>query len=87
MHTQIPSSPKVTVGCRISPEMREELEAEAVENDMSLSSYIEYVLSFGMRDRAIYKQHDALIDEYNALVDDYNAFIDRYELSLTHADG
>ena len=80
MYTQIPTSPKVTVGCRMSAEMREELEMEAVESDMTLSSYIEYLLTFRMRDRSIYDVHEALVDDYNDLVDDYNALIDKYEL-------
>lgn len=82
MYTQIPTSPKVTVGCRMSAEMREELENESVESDMTLSSYIEYLLTFRMRDRSIYDAHDALVDDYNDLVDDYNALIDKYEMDL-----
>jgi hypothetical protein len=64
----------------MTPEMREELETEAVEDDMTLSAYIEYVLTFRMKDRSIYDVHDALIDDYNALIDDYNSLIDKYEL-------
>ena len=80
MYTQIPTLPKITVGCRISPDLRVELEVEAIEEDMTLSSYIESVLTFRMSDRSIYDAHDILIDDYNALIDDYNALIDKYEL-------
>lgn len=72
MSTQILNLPKVTVGCRISPEMREELEKEAVESDMTLSSYIEAMLGFRVRAPSIYEDYDALVDDYNELIDQYN---------------
>lgn len=72
MSTQILNLPKVTVGCRMSPEMREELEKEAFESDMTLSSYIEAMLGFRVRAPSIYEDYDALVDDYNALIDQYN---------------
>lgn len=79
MHDQTPILPKVTVGCRMSPNLREELETEAPDSDMTLSSYLEYILTFRVRDRSIYNDYLTLIDDYNELVDDYNSLIDEYE--------
>ena len=79
MHHETPFLPKVTVGCRMSPDLREELETEAPDVDMTLSSYIEYILTFRVRDRSIYDKYLTLIDDYNELVDDYNELIENWE--------
>lgn len=79
MHHETPFLPKVTVGCRMSPDLREELETEAPDADMTLSSYIEYILTFRVRDRSIYDKYLTLIDDYNELVDEYNELIENWE--------
>ncbi len=79
MHNETPFLPKVTVGCRMSPDLREELETESLDADMTLSSYIEYILTFRVRDRSIYDKYLTLIDDYNELVDEYNELIENWE--------
>ena len=64
----------------MSSELRKDLENEAFDLDMTLSAYVEYILSFRVRDRNIYEQHFDLINEYNELIEDYNELIEEYEL-------
>lgn len=80
MYQEDSISPKITVGCRMSSELRKDLENEAFDLDMTLSAYVEYILSFRVRDRNIYEQHFDLINEYNELIEDYNELIEEYEL-------